>query len=481
MDSSITPTAPAPAPPKNKNHLVPPAMAMTMLSPHTHRRSSPCPGGLTNANANADGDKGPCLCNPTTNYATPQQINQWKYDVNGSEQQQQQQQQQQVAYRYPYHYHAHHHPTPTTQAQDQQQHPQPQPYHHRQHNSNYNYNRNSYHYQDPASAWPWHHYQPHPHPPSSPHWHGDFEVMTDDVKPQPQVYQQGSSQSQFFPHSPSRGYSYSYPYHYQTKYQQPQAHSQTNDMSPLIAGEGVYMEPHSQSSVLTRARADSSPRYVDKYYTNSAPESTPANADTDSAPPLTQARAQAQAQAQAQARVDSHSKNEDHSEAEDVDGDGDTITGPAPGSTQASPAGVGVVDGACTFGCSQFLPNSSRPQQSLPILKPTPSIARVDGERKPAAGRISTIHESSRSRDPVSAETSPPFLPPPPNRRRRRGRHPLSGPGLPSPSDNSSTIVSCFSSSSSKSSESKHGLVWEQKIHELVSLRTLYNMFSSYI
>lgn len=334
-------------------------------------------------------------------------------------------------------------------------------------------------------------------------------------------------------------------------------------MSPLLAGEEVYMEPHSLfgdeyyskgvAPVLTRARADSSPRYVDEYYTNTAPKSTPANADIDSAPaPAFQARACADSSrhvddrykstapksptpTHAQARVDSHSKNKDHSEAEVEDEDEDTNT---------ASAGVGVVDGACTLGCSQFLPNSSRPQQSLPILTPTPSVARVDLERKPAAGRSSTIHESSRSRDPVSVKPPTPFFPPmasnqftesasesesdtlqhleplpfsipemtsatatgfhsqlqlvlqnspspaqdvtPPKkrRRRRRGRHPLFGPELPLPtprSDNNSTTVSSSRSSSSKSSESKHGRAWEQKIHELVSLHTSYNMLSSYI
>mmetsp|Transcript_26593 Transcript_26593/g.43941 ORF Transcript_26593/g.43941 Transcript_26593/m.43941 type:complete len:172 (-) Transcript_26593:187-702(-) len=81
--------------------------------------------------------------------------------------------------------------------------------------------------------------------------------------------------------------------------------------------------------------------------------------------------------------------------------------------------------------------------------------------------------------------------PPPPKKRRRRGRHPLSSPGLPTPSDNNSTTaVSCSRSSkssvsasaSASASESKHGRAWEQRIHELVSLR-IYNMFSfsSYI
>mmetsp|Transcript_24330 Transcript_24330/g.39541 ORF Transcript_24330/g.39541 Transcript_24330/m.39541 type:complete len:270 (-) Transcript_24330:126-935(-) len=73
--------------------------------------------------------------------------------------------------------------------------------------------------------------------------------------------------------------------------------------------------------------------------------------------------------------------------------------------------------------------------------------------------------------------------PPPPKKRRRRGRHPLSSPGLPTPSDNNSTTaVSCSRSSkssvsasaSASASESKHGRAWEQRIHELIDFQKKY-------
>ncbi len=458
-----------------------------MLSPNSDRRSSPPaaagpgPGGLTNANADGDGYKGPCL----------------KYGVNESESEPEQQVQA-VAYRYhyPHSYHAphahYHHPTHTTQEQDRQQHPQPQPHPHHRRHFQHNSNRNGYHYHDPASAW----YHYHPHPPLSPHWHSDFEVMADDAKPQPQVYQQGqgSFQSQFFPHSPSRGY-YSYPYQY--KYQQPKSHSQsqTNDMSPLLAREEVYMEPHSLfgdeyynkgvAPVLTRARADSSPRYVDEYYTNKAPESTPANADIDSAPALTQARACADssrhdvddrykstapnpksphapaytvidlapASTKAQkARVDSPSKNKDHSEAEDVDED-------KPPTPFLPP-----------MASNQFTETASE-SDTLQHLEPLPFSDT--SEMTSATGFHSQLQLVLQN-SPSPAAPAQDVAPPKKRRWRRRGRHPLSGPGLPNPSDNNSTTVSSASSSSSKSSESKHGRAWKQKIHELVSLRTSY-------